>query len=445
MYTWVNGSDSEFLNSIREYDRNFDTTRFDDKNELKYSLRSLEKFAPWVRHIYIVTNGQIPKWLDLTNDRISIVPHEILVPDINLLPTFSSSAIETFIHRIPNLSERYIYFNDDIFLGSNIYPEDFYTDSEGVRIYQAWLVPDCAEDCPWTYIGDGACDRHCCIEACQYDGGDCTDDPSHNNNVDSMLENIANKTDSFKLTNTKYIAEKHDTAHNYNNPNGSSFKNVLLQHKNLTFSTNFKNVVNDFNKNLQSRSHAERKLKVDDKSHFTSIESNSSSKSEDIYSQSLIYTNMFLNREYGFKARNVIAHVGFMLEKEIIKAMHQKFKEQIAITTKNRFRAANDLQFALAYYSFVMEETRRATVEEIFNEFDTDKSLTWSDREIRTFLAKTFPLPLDWSTVRFFEEVIHNCSHLQDHNDFNNIQYTTVLYERYEDSNLVCMCCLFKI
>lgn len=405
-------------------------------------MRSLEKFAPWVRHVYIVTNGQIPKWLDLTNERVTIVPHESLVTDINLLPTFSSAAIETFIHRIPNLSKRFIYINDDIFLGSNVYPEDFYTDSDGVRIYLAWLVPDCAEDCPWTYIGDGACDRHCCIEACQYDGGDCTDDVNHINNVENMIENILNKTDLLK-PNTKYSPEKHNNLHTSNSPNGSSFKNVLLRHKNLTRITDIKNFVNDFNKNVQSKSHVQEILRGDNNPNLTSTGINSNSKTEDIYSQSLIYTNMFLNREYGFKARNVIAHVGFLMEKEIINAMHQKFEEKIAITAKNRFRAANDLQFALAYYSFVMEETRSASVEEIFNEFDTDKSLTWSDREIRTFLAKTFPLPLDWSTVRFFEEVINNCTHLQNHKEMDNIQYTTLLYERYEDSNLVCMLFLF--
>ena len=46
--------------------------RFTDWDELKYSLRSLEKYAPWVRHVYIVTNGQIPSWLDMENSRYAL-------------------------------------------------------------------------------------------------------------------------------------------------------------------------------------------------------------------------------------------------------------------------------------------------------------------------------------------------------------------------------------
>jgi hypothetical protein len=34
--------------------------RFRDSEELRYSLRSLVKYAPWVRKIFIVTDNQIP-------------------------------------------------------------------------------------------------------------------------------------------------------------------------------------------------------------------------------------------------------------------------------------------------------------------------------------------------------------------------------------------------
>ncbi|KAM7344813.1 N-acetylglucosamine-1-phosphate transferase subunits alpha and beta isoform 2-T3 [Cochliomyia hominivorax] len=439
VYTWVNGSDPAFIKSVHKYYQSFDPSRFDDKNELKYSLRSLEKFAPWVRHIYIVTNGQIPKWLDLTNERMTIVPHEVLTPNLDLLPTFSSAAIETFIHRIPNLSKRFIYLNDDIFLGGELYPEDLYTDSEGVRIYQAWIVPDCAEDCPWTYIGDGACDRHCNIKACQYDGGDCSDEINEKveeSNVKILYENNHNKRSLKKIEIKMFPKSKQFSNPNskYDNQN-NTFKDVLLQYKNLSFNGGLRNIVDDFNKNLQAKSLLKEGTSRTVGQENRNMKNKSITSTKDIYSQSLIYTNMLLNKIYGFKARNVVGHVGFLLEKTIIEAMQEKFKKEIIITAKNRFRSVNDLQFSFAYYSFVMEETKSMTVREIFNEFDTDNSITWSDREIRTFLAKTFQLPLDWAAVRFFEDVIHNCS-LQHKSSINNVDYTTVLYERYEDSNL---------
>lgn len=73
--------------------------RFDDKYELKFSLRSLEKYAPWIRHVYIVTNGQIPYWLNLDYEGVTVISHEEIFPDALDLPTFSSPAIEQHIHR----------------------------------------------------------------------------------------------------------------------------------------------------------------------------------------------------------------------------------------------------------------------------------------------------------------------------------------------------------
>lgn len=438
VYTWVNGSDPAFLLSISQFEENYDKARFDDKNELKYSLRSLEMYAPWIRHVYIVTNGQIPKWLDLTNERVTVVPHEVLTSNIDFLPTFSSAAIETFLHRIPNLSSRFLYLNDDIFLGSKLYPEDLYTDSEGVRIYHAWLVPDCAEDCPWTYIGDGACDRHCNIPQCQYDGDDCL-------TVNIEKANIARGTLKMEAPELHFESNAPVTKTKINNfpkknpltstkSRNVSFKDILLvSHKNQTDTGIVKSIVDSYNKRLQQHSQSKKDLVVEQ-----NLNTNNKTKSsKDVYLQSLIHTNMLLNRRYGFKARHVVSHVGFLLEKRIIEAMHKEFAAEISTTAAHRFRSPNDLQFSFAYYSFLMEETRPITVAEIFDEFDTDHSLTWSDREIRTFLAKTFPLPLDWSAVRFFEDVVKNCclSHCPDITD--NKQYTTILYERYEDSNLV--------
>ncbi|ALC42045.1 CG8027 [Drosophila busckii] len=411
VYTWVNGTDPEFIAQIKKYDPSYDPARFDDKNELKYSLRSLEKHANWIRHVYIVTNGQIPSWLDLNYERVTVVPHEVLAPDDTMLPTFSSAAIETFLHRIPKLSKRFLYLNDDIFLGAPLYPEDLYTQAEGVRVYQAWMVPDCALDCPWTYIGDGACDKHCNIDACQFDGGDCVD-----NGLNPMEQ--AEQPPKFRQLQQLF---KHSS---------SNFKE-LMKHKNVSTLQQLRHIVERFNKNKLESLHPELDSSTTAEPAVLKAQFKSST---DIYSHSLIATNMLLNQAYGFKARHVLAHVGFLLQRDIIEDMQKRFQREVQQTAHQRFRSATDLQFAFAYYSFLMGETRIVSVPQIFDEFDTDGSGTWSDREVRTCLTRIYQPPLDWSAMRYFEQVINNCSKYME--PAPKIVHSTLVYERYEDSNL---------
>lgn len=140
---------------------------FADNEELRYSLRSLWKFAPWVHHVYLVTNGQVPNWLNLDHPRLTVVPHSAILPAEHL-PTFSSPAIETGLHKIPGLANQFIYFNDDVLLGNQIWPDDFYTHSQGQKVFLSWAVPNCAEGCPASWISDGYCDNACNNLACEY-------------------------------------------------------------------------------------------------------------------------------------------------------------------------------------------------------------------------------------------------------------------------------------
>ena len=89
------------------------------------------------------------------------------------LPTFSSPAIETHIHRIENLSKRFLYLNDDIIFAKRVHPEDFYTKSKGFKVYLSWPVPNCADGCPMSWLKDGYCDKACNTSSCLWDGGDC--------------------------------------------------------------------------------------------------------------------------------------------------------------------------------------------------------------------------------------------------------------------------------
>ena len=60
-------------------------------------------YAPWIRKIFIVTNGQIPEWINLANQRVSVIKHSEIFTEQSDLPTFSSRAIESHLHRIPGL------------------------------------------------------------------------------------------------------------------------------------------------------------------------------------------------------------------------------------------------------------------------------------------------------------------------------------------------------
>lgn len=133
VYLWVNGNDPVWRAKKEAFERGMPhrsgealaEARFMDNDELKYSLRSVERFAPWIHHIYIVTDGQVPAWLDLTNERISIVDHTEIMPR-EALPSFSSPAIEWCIDNIPGLSEHFLLANDDTFIGREVSPDFFF-------------------------------------------------------------------------------------------------------------------------------------------------------------------------------------------------------------------------------------------------------------------------------------------------------------------------------
>ncbi len=107
--------------------------RFRDNDELRYNLRALERFFPSHGHIYIVTDAQTPAWLRPSNG-LTLIDHRELMPPASL-PTFDSSHIESYIHRIPGLSAQYFYLNDDVFFGAPVALSDWFLDS---GIYVAW-------------------------------------------------------------------------------------------------------------------------------------------------------------------------------------------------------------------------------------------------------------------------------------------------------------------
>ena len=133
VYLWVNGNDEQWKakkqywhKEIKNIDfQAINNGRFVDNEELRYSLRSVEKFIPWINHIYIITDDQIPEWLDINNKKISIVFHKDIIPEKNL-PLFNSEAIETYIPNIPDLTEHFLYGCDDFYFGKELKKSFFF-------------------------------------------------------------------------------------------------------------------------------------------------------------------------------------------------------------------------------------------------------------------------------------------------------------------------------
>lgn len=132
VYLWVNGNDPEWrrkhnavIGNTREDCLENCEGRYADNEELRFSLRAVEMYAPWIIKIFIVTDNQVPGWLDVSNPRIEIVDHtEILPPEA--LPTFNSVVLEHALHKIPDLGERFLYSNDDMFFNRAVQPTDFF-------------------------------------------------------------------------------------------------------------------------------------------------------------------------------------------------------------------------------------------------------------------------------------------------------------------------------
>lgn len=130
VFTWVNSEDPEWQDLYKQHSPNVGSdgssiSRFKSRDELKYALRSWDKYAPFVRKVFIVSNCAPPTWLDMDNERLVWVPHEEILSEAEL-PTFSSHTIESSLHKVPGISDHFIYSNDDFFLTRQAYPDNFY-------------------------------------------------------------------------------------------------------------------------------------------------------------------------------------------------------------------------------------------------------------------------------------------------------------------------------
>lgn len=147
VYLWVDGNDPAWQAKRQSVTGcTFDNKspvdckgRYVENQELKYSLRSIQMYAPWVRRIFIVTDRQTPEWLDTSNPKVRVVDHTEIMPPESL-PCFNASVIEHYLWRIPGLAEHFIFANDDMMLNREATPDDFFT-SNGFPIVRLTRKP----------------------------------------------------------------------------------------------------------------------------------------------------------------------------------------------------------------------------------------------------------------------------------------------------------------
>lgn len=142
VFSWVDGSSKQFQKQrasqleghvVGEGDDS--AARYRHLDELRYALRSVHMYAPWIRRIFIATDSAVPSWLD-QHPSVTVVRSEEFFADTSTLPTHNSHAVEAQLHRIPGLSEHFLYSNDDMFFGRAVEPEMFFTSAGHTRFVE---------------------------------------------------------------------------------------------------------------------------------------------------------------------------------------------------------------------------------------------------------------------------------------------------------------------
>ena len=140
---WVDGSDENWLSKKASYQPASNTDmapeRYRDTETLKYVFRGIGKFMPWVRNVFFVSDGQIPAWLNKEAEGLKIIDHKDYIPN-EYLPVFSSHPIELNFHRIRDLGEKFIVFNDDFLVTAPTVPEDFFVNGKPRDIFMEYPV-----------------------------------------------------------------------------------------------------------------------------------------------------------------------------------------------------------------------------------------------------------------------------------------------------------------
>jgi len=143
VFSWVDGTDIEFQRARARRMQSYvvgegddHEARFRQLDELRYALRSVHVFAPWVRRIFIVTDSPTPHWL-AEQPKVTVVRSEDFFVDASVLPTHNSHAVESQLHHIPGIAEHFLYSNDDMFFGRPVTPDMFFSPGGVTKFVEA--------------------------------------------------------------------------------------------------------------------------------------------------------------------------------------------------------------------------------------------------------------------------------------------------------------------
>lgn len=159
VYLWCDNNDAKWrqkrLKALKKFCPNASAyasnqCRFVDNDELRRSLRSARIYAPWIHKIYIITDGQIPKWLKTSNKKIKVIDHKDIIAK-EYLPTFNANVIESSIHHIKGLSEYFLFSNDDTFFGQPV-KKDFFFSADGKPYARLHKMPSIFKIVESTYL-----------------------------------------------------------------------------------------------------------------------------------------------------------------------------------------------------------------------------------------------------------------------------------------------------
>jgi hypothetical protein len=145
---WVDGNDEEwrkirkqFMPVQKDVQDSHSEARYRDMETLKYVLRSIEKNCPWYHKIYLISTGHYPEWLDINNPKIKLVTHEDLYFNKDHLPTFNSGSIEMNLPNLKELSEKFVYLNDDMVIMQKLNIERFFVNNLPVDFLSHGWIP----------------------------------------------------------------------------------------------------------------------------------------------------------------------------------------------------------------------------------------------------------------------------------------------------------------
>lgn len=94
----------------------------------------------------------------------------------------------------------------------------------------------------------------------------------------------------------------------------------------------------------------------------------------DAYRESLQHSNRVFNLKYGFVPRYVPLHMPFLIDVDIARAVQEKFRKEFTVTSSNRIRNYDDMQYAFTYFYYIVHEKVHVDIGDIFNVYDTDES-----------------------------------------------------------------------